>query len=99
MVCFLSLGVCLCIVSVCIGCDGCCHFCVISDACNLRCSWSCSILVSSCRCCVFVSCVHPAAVCSYVWRMQEVTIWMRHAQALVARLPHAVAFSVFNDLK
>ena len=33
-------------------------FCLTCDACSLRCSWSGSISVSSCRCCVFVSCVH-----------------------------------------
>ena len=39
---FLSLGVCL--YS---GCDGCCAFSLICDACSLRCSWSGSISVSS----------------------------------------------------
>ena len=29
VVCFLSLGVCLCIISLCSGCDGCCAFCRI----------------------------------------------------------------------
>ena len=31
------------------GCDGCCVFCLYCEA-------------SSCRCCMFVSCVHPVAV-------------------------------------
>ena len=30
--CFLSLGVCGCIVSLCSGCVGCCAFCLICDA-------------------------------------------------------------------
>ena len=60
--CFLSPGVCSCIVGLCSGCDGCCEFCLICDACSLRCFWSGSFFVSSCRCCVFVYCVHPVAV-------------------------------------
>ena len=57
-----SLGVGLCIVIVCSGCDGCCGFSLICDACRLRCSCSSSTFVSLCRCFVFVSCVHPVAV-------------------------------------
>ena len=53
VVCFLSLGVCLCIVSLCSGCDECCYFCMICDACRLRCYMSGSS---------FVSCVHTVAV-------------------------------------
>ena len=56
VVCFLSLGVCLC--SVCGG----CAFCLMCDACSLRCSWSRSIFVSLYRFCVVVSCVYPVAV-------------------------------------
>ena len=56
VVCSLSLVFGLCIVSVCSGCDGCCAFCLIYDACRLRWSRSSSIFVSSCRCYVFVSC-------------------------------------------
>jgi len=55
VVCFFSLGVWLCCVSLCSGLDGCCAFCLICDACSLRCSCMGSIFVSSCRCCVFVS--------------------------------------------
>ena len=58
-VCFSSLGVRLCIVSLCSGSDGWCAFCLICDACSLRCSWSGSIYVSLCRCCVV--CVYPDA--------------------------------------
>ena len=32
---FLNLGVCLCSVSLCSGCEGCCDFCLICDACCL----------------------------------------------------------------
>ena len=86
----------LCIVSLCSGCDGCCAFCLIGDACSMRCSWSGSILISSCMCCV--SYVHPVAfhnvdcvsfeVCSCLWRMQEATIMMRYTRGLAARLPY-----------
>ena len=61
VVCFLNMEVCLYIVNFCSGCDGCCDFYLICDACRLRCSWNGSIFVSSCRCCVFVNCVHPVA--------------------------------------
>ena len=53
VVCFLSLGVGLCIVSLCSGCDGWCAYCLICDACSVRC-FSSSIFVLLCRCCVFV---------------------------------------------
>ena len=33
VVCFLTLGVGLCIVSLCSGCDGCCAFCLICNTC------------------------------------------------------------------
>ena len=38
------------VVCLCRGCDGCCVFCLYC------------VSVSSCRCCMFVSCVHPVAV-------------------------------------
>ena len=49
-----------------------------------------SVSVSSCRCCMFVSCVHPVAVlnaafcmtCSLL--MPEATIWKRHTPELVS---------------
>ena len=59
VVCFLSLRVYLGIVSLCIGCNGCSDFCLICNVCCLRCSWSGSFSVLLCKCCVFVSCVHP----------------------------------------
>ena len=40
-------------------CDGCCVFCLYCDAWSCRCSCMGSISVSSCRCCMFVSRVHP----------------------------------------
>ena len=62
VVCFLSLGVCGWIVSLCSGCVGCCAFCLICDACSCKCWCIGSTFVSSCRCCVLVSCVHPVAI-------------------------------------
>ena len=44
VVCFLRLGVRLCIVGLCNGCGGCCAFCLICDACR-RCSWNGSSFV------------------------------------------------------
>ena len=37
-------------------------FCLYCDAVSCRCSCMGSMTVSSCRCCMFVSCVHPVAV-------------------------------------
>ena len=47
---------------LCKECDGCCVFCLYCDAWSCRCSCMGSMSVSSCRCCIFVSCVHPVAV-------------------------------------
>ena len=58
-----SLGVMKYVVCLCKGCDGCCVFCLYCELWNCRCSSIMgSMSVSSCRCCMFVSCVHPAAV-------------------------------------
>ena len=59
---FLSLGVLKYIVCLFSGSDGCCIFCLYSDAWSCKCSCRGSMSVSSCRCCMFVSCVHPVAV-------------------------------------
>ena len=53
----LKYGVCLCS-----GCDGCCVFCLYCEARSCRCSCMGSVSVSSCRCCMCVSYVHPVAV-------------------------------------
>ena len=37
-------------------------FCLYCDALNCKCLCMGSMSVSSCRCCMFVSCVHPVAV-------------------------------------
>ena len=47
---------------LCSGCDGCCVFYLYCEAWSCRCSCMGSVSVSSCRCCMFVSCVHPVAV-------------------------------------
>ena len=47
------------VVCLCKGCDGCCVFCLYCEVWSYRCS---CITVSSCRCCMFVSCVYPVAV-------------------------------------
>ena len=43
-------------------CDGCCVFCFYCDAWSCRCSCMGSMSVSSCRCCMFLCCVHPVPV-------------------------------------
>ena len=48
------------VVCLCRGCDGCFVFCLNCEA--WSCRYSGSVSVSSCRCCMFVSCVHPVAV-------------------------------------
>ena len=52
------------VVCFCKGCDVCCVFCLYMycDAWSCRCSCMVSMSVSSCRCCMFVSCVNPVAV-------------------------------------
>ena len=59
---FFSLGVLKYVVCLYKRCDGCCVFCLYCDAWSCRCSCMESMIVSSCRCCMFVSCVHPVAV-------------------------------------
>ena len=59
---FYSLGVLKYIVCLCRGCEGCCVFCLYCEAWSCRCSCMGSVSASSCRCCMFVSCVHPVAV-------------------------------------
>ena len=57
-----SLGVLNYVVCLCKVCAGCCVFCLYYDA--LSCRWSCmgNMIVSSCKCCMIVSCGHPVAV-------------------------------------
>ena len=66
---FLSLGVLKYVVCLCRGCDGCCVFCLYCEAWSYRCSCMWSMSVSSCRCCMFVSCVHPVAVLNVAFCM------------------------------
>ena len=57
-----SLGVLKYVVCLCRGCDGCCVFCLYWEAWSCGCSCMWNVSVSSCRCCILVSCVHPVAV-------------------------------------
>ena len=56
-----SLGVLKYVVCLCSGCDGCYVFCLYCEAWSCSCSCMRRVSVSSCRCCMFVSCVHPVA--------------------------------------
>ena len=57
------------VVYLCKGCDGCCVFCLYCEAWSCKCSCMGSVNFSSCRCCMFVSCVHHAAVLSAAFYM------------------------------
>ena len=78
--CVFSLGVLKCIVCLCKGCDGCCVFSLYYDACSCRCSCMESMSISSCRCCMFVSCVIPVSflnaafcmTCSLIMLVEDV---------------------------
>ena len=59
---FFSLGVLKSVVCLCKGWDGCCVLCLYGDAWSCRCSCMGTMSVSSCICCMFVSCEHPVAV-------------------------------------
>ena len=50
-------------------CSGCCVFCSYCEAWSCWCSCIGSVSVSSCRCCKFVSCVHPVAVLNAAFYM------------------------------
>ena len=60
--CFFSLVVLKYVVYLCRVCDGCCGLCLNCEAWGCMCSCMGSMSVSSCRCCMFMSCVHPVAV-------------------------------------
>ena len=66
---FLNLGVLKYVVCLCRGYDGCCVFCLYCEAWSCRCSCMGSVSVSSCRCCMFLSCVHPGVVLNAVFCM------------------------------
>ena len=46
---------------------GCCVFCLICDICSWRCYFVGNMCVTSCRCCVLVSVVHPGEFLSVVF--------------------------------
>ena len=50
---------CVCVRDVC---DGCCVLFFYCNAWSCRCSCMGSMSISVCKCCMFVSCVHPVAV-------------------------------------
>ena len=54
------------VVCLCRGCDGCCVFYLKCEASSCMCSCIKRVSVSSCRCCMFVSCVHLVAVLNAV---------------------------------
>ena len=55
------------VLCLCRGCDGCCILCLYCEAWSCRCSCMGSVSVSSCRCCMFLSCVHPVVVLNTVF--------------------------------
>ena len=59
---FLSFGLLKYVVCLCKECDGCCVFCLYCKTWSCRCWCMVSVTVPSCRCCRFVSCLHPVAV-------------------------------------
>ena len=59
---FFSIGVLKYVVCLYKGCDGCSVFCLYCDAVSCMCSCMGSMSVSSCRYCMFLSCVHHVAV-------------------------------------
>ena len=66
---FFSLGVLKYVVGLYRGCYGCCVFCLYCEACSCRCSCMGGVSVSSCRCCIFVYCVHSVAVLNTMFCM------------------------------
>ena len=46
-----------------------CFLCLYCEAWSCRCSCMGSVRVSSCICCMFLSCVHPVAVLNAVFHM------------------------------
>ena len=85
---YFSLGVLKYVVCLCSGCDGCCIFCLYCEAWSYRCLCMGSVRVSSCRCSMFVSSVHPVVVLNVAFcmtcifscwsRMKEATMWNIH---------------------
>ena len=107
---FLPWSVEVCCMFV-LGCDGCCVFYLYCDAWSCRCSCMGCMSVSSCRCCMFVSCVHPVAVlnaafcmtCSLLMLVEDGRgiLQSRSQDCVIGShdclfcLPHPVAVSAF----
>ena len=70
---FLALECCKYIVCLCKGCDGCCVFGLYWDA------WSCSMSVSSCRCCMLLL---------FAFQSMFISIWVSRLE--IAEFPDSV---------
>ena len=67
---YFSNGVLRYVVCLCTECDGCSvFFCIVTRGGVGRCSCMGGMSVSSCRCCMLVSCVHPVAVLNAAFYM------------------------------
>ena len=71
---FFSLGVLKYVVGLCRACDGCCVLCLYCEALSCRRLCMGSVSVSSCRCCMFVSCVHTGAVLNAAFCMTQLVL-------------------------
>ena len=99
---FFSLGVLKYVVCLCRGCDGCCVFCLYCEAWSCRCSCMGSVSVSSCRCCMFVSCVHHVAVLNAAFCMTCSVLMLLedaigdHTRTITVALDMGKAFDTIN---
>ena len=67
-------------------------FCLYCEAWSCRCSCMGSVSVSSCRSCMFVSCVHPVAVLNAAFCMTCVCWWaLRSERKRTLCLPQIVS--------
>ena len=87
---FFSLRVLKYLVCLCKGRDGCCVFCFYSDTWSCRCSCMGSTSVSTCICCMFVSCVHSVAVLN-------ATLYMTCSLLMLVEDARGILQSRFHD--
>ena len=84
------------VVCLCKGCDGCCVLCWYCDMWSCRCSCMESMSVLTCRCCMFVSCVHPVAVLNAAFCMTcSLLMLVEDAMSVSFCLPQPVTVSAF----